>query len=138
MIFQSHSEKSIPLKLSLHYLGAITPDTLRKLPALLLQSHIMPPLNRRLIIRIRRTSKDGHRVLVHAAGITVEQNLHAILNRLDRRFTVDIGDRSLVRDDFAEEGYRKMGTEPGGHGGGGEGGSEEIGGGEESVKQTPS
>lgn len=79
----------LSLYASLHNLGAVSPDPVGECPALVLQLHVLVEINAVLC-------DDGNRVLVHTPSISVEENLHALLDLLYCLFPCDVFYSGLI------------------------------------------
>jgi hypothetical protein len=79
------------------------------------------------------TVDDGNAVLVQTPCVTVEENLHTLLDGLDGLFLGQLGCCLFVGDCAAENGLCEMSTETGGKCRGAEGGTEKIDAGQEGL-----
>lgn len=110
----------------LNSLSSIALDTVRKCPALSFELLILANLDAIL----------GHhrqRVFVQAASVTIEQNLHTLLNDLDGLLAIEVRGRLLVRHMTAHNWLGKHGTEASGETGRAVGAAEKVCGGEEGL-----
>ena len=125
-IHKPHVASLPSFNLSLNRLCTVTLDSVSKGPALVLQHLVLFEVDAVL-------SDDGDAVLVHAAGVAVEEDLHTLLDDLDGLFLGELGGRLLVGGVAAHDGLGQDAAEARRQRGAREGGAEQVGGGEEGL-----
>lgn len=115
----------IPLS-PLNRLCAVALDPVGEGPALVLELLVLLEVDAVL-------GDDGDAVLVHAAGVAVEEDLHALLDDLDGLLLGELGGRLLIGGVAAHDRLGEDAAEARRQRGAREGGAQQVGGGEEGL-----